>query len=146
MWSDTLLLAERAHLMRLAAWGAGSVLAGTAVVALLRRQSALLKHFGVQTAAWGLVAIAIVLLSWRDLAMRDVVGAARLERLIWLGAGLALGLAAAGGTLAVAGWRIGKRLDAVGAGIAIVAQGLALALLELHFASVLTRLGVTGAG
>jgi uncharacterized protein DUF6992 len=146
MWSDTLLLAERAHLMRLAAWGAGSMLAGTAVVALLRRQSPLLKQFGMQTSVWGLIAIAIVLLSWRDLAMRDVAGAARLERLIWLDAGLALGLAAVGGTLAVAGWRIGKRLDAVGAGIAMMAQGLALALLELHFASVLTRLGVTGVG
>ncbi len=146
MWSDTLLLAERAHLLWLAAWGAGSVLAGTAVLGILRRRSALLTHFGIQTAVWGAVALVIVLLSWRDLALRDVAGATRLEQLVWLGTGLAIGLAAVGGTLAAAGWRLGRRYDAIGAGIALVAQGLALALLELHFASVLTQLGVAAVG
>jgi hypothetical protein len=35
MWADTLLVLERGHLLRLALWGGGSVLAGTLLLALL---------------------------------------------------------------------------------------------------------------
>ena len=35
MWADTLLLAERAHLLRLFAWGGGSVVVGGVLLALL---------------------------------------------------------------------------------------------------------------
>ncbi|MDP1857624.1 MAG: hypothetical protein Q8K82_03080 [Gemmatimonadaceae bacterium] len=54
MWADALLAAERSHLVRLLAWGASSVLLGTATFALLtarRRSSPLLTHLAIQTAA-----------------------------------------------------------------------------------------------
>lgn len=56
MFADTLLAAERGHLLRLALWGAMSVVAGSAILALLsarRVRSPLLQHFAIQTAAWG---------------------------------------------------------------------------------------------
>ena len=64
MWADTLQALERAHLLRLIVWGAASILAGTAILAWLRagaRESALLRHFAIQTAAWGTVDAAIAL-------------------------------------------------------------------------------------
>ena len=145
MWSDTLLHAERAHLIRLAIWGAGSILVGTgvlAVVAARRARSPLLTHFALQTASWGLIILAIVWLAWRSLAPRDADGAARLDRLVWFNAGLDLGYAAVGATLAIAGWTLGRRHGLVGAGIGIILQGLALTVLDLHFTSVIARLAM----
>ena len=144
MWSDTLLHAERAHLIRLAIWGVGSILAGTGVLALVairRTRSPLLSHFALQTASWGLIILAIAFLAWRTLAPRDAAGAARLDRLVWFNAGLDLGYAAVGATLALTGWVLGRRHGLVGAGIGILLQGLALTILDLHFTSVIARLG-----
>lgn len=143
MWSDTLLIAERAHLLRLLAWGAASVLAGSAIGALLaarRPGSPLLTHFAVQTAAWGAIDLILAALAWRGLAMRDADGAARLQRLLWLNTGLDVGYVAVGVTLAVAGWTLGRRLGAVGAGLGIVVQGMALLALDVRFISALPRL------
>lgn len=135
MFADTLLGLERAHLLRLVAWGAGSVLAGTLLVALvvLRRAAgpaALVRHFGVQTAAWGVVNLAIAGWAWRGLALRDHAGARGLERFLWLNLGLDAGYVGVGMTLALTGWVVGRRLGAVGAGAAVVVQGLALLLLD----------------
>src|SRR6266487_1018285 len=107
MWADTLLSAERAHVMRLLVWGGGSMLAGTALLAWLyvgRRRSALLEHFGIQTAAWGAAV----------LVPRDLAAATRLDRLLWLNLGLDAGFALVGITLAVAGWRLGRRYGVMG--------------------------------
>jgi hypothetical protein len=41
-----------------------------------------------------------------------------------------VGYAAVGVTLAITGWKWGQRLGAVGAGLAVVLQGLVLALLD----------------
>lgn len=145
MWSDSLLLAERAHLVRLLAWGAASVLAGSAVAALLavrRAHSPLLTHFAIQTAAWGAIDLLLAGLAWRGLAMRDVAGAARLERLLWLNTGLDVGYVAVGVTLGVAGWTLGRRLGAVGAGLGVVVQGIALLVLDARFIGVLARLRI----
>ena len=145
MWSDTLLLAERAHLLRLLAWGAASVLAGSAIGALFaarRSGSPLLAHFAIQTAAWGAIDLILAGLAWRGLAMRDADGAARLDRLLWLNTGLDVGYVAVGVTLAVAGWTLGRRLGAVGAGLGVVVQGMALLVLDVRFISILTRLVV----
>lgn len=63
MWADTLLALERGHLLRLALWGGGSVLAGSALLAwlaLAHRVAPLVRHFAIQCAAWGLVDLAIV--------------------------------------------------------------------------------------
>jgi hypothetical protein len=142
MWADTLLAAERAHLVRLLAWGGGSVLAGTALLAWLhagRRRSALLQHFGVQTAAWGMVELVLGVIALASLAPRDLAGATRLDRLLWLNVGLDAGYLLVGLTMLATGWACNRRLALVGAGLAIVVQGSALALLDLLLASQISR-------
>ena len=139
MWSDTLLALERAHLVRLAVWGGGSVLAGSLLLALAAVRggaSALVRHFAIQTAAWGAIDLAIVAWAWRGLALRDHAGAEGLVNFLWLNIGLDAGYAGVGLTLALLGWRHRTpdgqpRLGLVGAGIGVVVQGLALLLLDL---------------
>jgi len=143
MWADTVLAAERAHLLRLALWGGASTLVGTAWIALDRvrgRASPLRTHFAVQTAAWGAVDLVLVWVATGSLALRDLAGARSLERFLWLNIGLDGGYVGVGVTLALAGWALGRRLGAVGAGAGIVVQGLALLLLDLVLAQQLTAL------
>jgi hypothetical protein len=135
MWADVLLSLERTHLLRLALWGGGSVLAGTLLLAWLawrRPATPLLRHFGIQTAAWGAVDLAICAWAWRGLALRDFDGQAQLVNVLWLNVGLDVGYAGVGLTLALTAWRLGQRLGAVGAGVGVIVQGLALALLDLR--------------
>lgn len=134
MWADALLALERTHLLRLTLWGGASVLVGTLLLALLalRKQSSpLLQHFAIQTAAWGAVDLAIAAWARTGLALRDLDGATRLVNILWLNVGLDVGYAGVGLTLALAAWRLGPRWGAVGAGIGVIVQGLALALLDL---------------
>lgn len=144
MWADALLAAERAHVLRLALWGGVSVLVGTALFALFawnardRSRLPLLWHFGIQTAAWGLVDLVIAAIAWRGLELRDLAGATRLDRFLWLNIGLDVGYVGIGATIAITGWLTGRKLGMVGAGIAIVIQGLALALLDLYLTSAFT--------
>jgi hypothetical protein len=143
MWSDNLLIAERAHLVRLIAWGAGSMLVGTALLPLLRlrrTRSPLLFHFALQTIAWGGVDLVLAWTGWQNLEMRDIAGATRLDRFIWFNAGLDLGYAGVGATMIILGWRLGRRLGLVGAGVGIVVQGLALATLDLQLTMIVARL------
>lgn len=142
MFADTLLAAERGHLLRLAMWGAMSVVAGTAVWALLmarRARSPLLQHFAIQTAAWGAIDLAICAAAWRGLTLRDLTGAIALDRFIWFNIGLDAGYVAVGVTLAIVGWRLTRSLALVGAGIGVVVQGIALAVLDLILASMIAR-------
>lgn len=142
MWADTLLAAEGAHLLRLLLWGAASLLVGTGLLAWLRlgaRRSALLEQFAIQTAAWGTAELALAGLARASLAMRDLTAATRLDRLLWLNLGLDAGYAMLGLALALVGWRLARHLGYVGAGIAIVVQGGALALLDLSFALQISR-------
>ena len=102
MWADTLEGAERTHLLRLLVWGAASILAGTVLLAWLRvgsRRSVLLQHFAIQSVAWGCVEGLIALESWMQLSPRDVSGATRLDRLLWLNIGLDIGYVLVGATL-----------------------------------------------
>jgi hypothetical protein len=134
MFSDTLLALERAHLARLLLWAMSGVVVGTAILALLavrRERSPLVEHFAIQTIAWGTLELALGAVAWRSLALRDLAGATRLDRFLWLNVGLDLGYVAAGATLAVAGWLLGRHLGVVGAGTGIVVQGLALGTLDL---------------
>jgi len=142
MWADTLLAAERAHLLGLALWGAASLLTGTAVVATLRMRrsrSPLLEHFGIQTAAWGAAELGLALFRQRSLSLRDLAGATRLDRMLWLNIGLDVGYLLVGLSLAVLGWRMARRLGLVGAGLGIVVQGTALAVLDLVLAGQISR-------
>jgi len=134
MWADVLLSLERTHLLRLALWGGGSVLVGTLVLAMLAlraRRSPLLQHFAIQTAAWGAVDLAICLWARRGLALRDYDGATELVHFLWLNVGLDVGYVGVGVTLAISAWRLGPRLGGVGAGLGVIVQGLALAVLDL---------------
>ena len=142
MWADTLLAAEGAHLLRILLWGAASLLVGTGLLAWLRlgaRRSALLEQFAVQTAAWGTAEIALAALARASLGIRDLTAATRLDRLLWLNLGLDAGYVMLGLALAIVGWRLARHLGYVGAGIAIVLQGGALALLDLTFAIQISR-------
>jgi hypothetical protein len=142
MWADTLLAAERTHLLRLLAWGAASVLIGTALLAWLHasaRRSSLLEQFGIQTAAWGAVELALAALGRASLGPRDLAAATRLDRVLWLNLGLDAGYVMVGLTLVVLGWRLGRRLGLVGAGLGVCVQGMALALLDLLLASQISR-------
>ena len=142
MWADTLLAAEGAHLLRLLAWGAASLFVGTALLAWLRtgaRRSALLEQFAIQTAGWGAAEIALASVARVSLGVRDLAGATRLDRLLWLNIGLDGGYIMLGLALALVGWRLARRVGYVGAGIAIVVQGGALVLLDLAFAVQISR-------
>jgi hypothetical protein len=135
VFADSLLAFERAHLLRLFAWGGASVLAGTLLLALVAARRAagpapLVRHIGVQTAAWGVVNLTIARWAWRGLALRDHAGARGLERVLWLNLGLDAGYVGVGVTLALTGWAVGRRLGLVGAGAAVVVQGAALLLLD----------------
>lgn len=142
MWADTLEALERAHLLRLLAWGAANVLAGTAILAWLRigsRRSSLLEHFAIQIAAWGGVVAVIAAGLLTQVVVRDVTGATRLDRLLWLNIGLDVGYVLVGLVLAIAGWKLSRRLGLVGAGIGVVVQGCGLALLDLMLAAQISR-------
>ena len=142
MWADTLLAAERAHLLQLVAWGMASILAGSALLAWLRvgsRRSSLLEHFAIQSAAWGAVDLALAAVARGSLAPRVGAGATRLDRFRWLNVGLDVGYLLVGLTLLVTGWRLGRRLGLVGAGLGVVVQGTALLLLDLLLASRISR-------
>lgn len=142
MWADTLLRAEQQHFLRLLFWSALSILGGTALlvtVAARRIRSPLLTHFAIQTAAWGVVIAVIAGLAWRGAGLRDVAGAARLERLVWMSIGLDVGYVAVGAVLAISAWALARRLGGVGAGTAVAVQGLALLLLDLQLALTVSR-------
>jgi len=135
MWADTLLALERGHLIRLALWGAGSVLLGTLLLAFLSWRhtvAPLLKHFAIQTALWGAVDVVLCLWGWRSLALRDFGGAQQLVNFLWLNTGLDAGYVMLGATLALASWRMGVRPTGIGAGVGIILQGLALLLLDVR--------------
>ncbi|MEP6491602.1 MAG: hypothetical protein ABJF01_02910 [bacterium] len=142
MWSDTLFHSEQLHLLRLLLWAGLSIVGGTtvgAVVGLRRIRSPFLRHFGGQLAGWGVVVAAIAGAGWHRVHMRDLSGAARLERLLWLNVGLDAGYVAVGAVLALSAWMLARRMAVVGAGMGIAVHGLALLVIDLQFAAVVSR-------
>src|SRR5215213_249927 len=104
MWADTLLGLERAHLVRLIVWGGASLLVGSVLLGLTRmhgHRSALLDHFGIQTMVWGAIDVALALAGLHRLELRDLAGATRLDRFLWLNIGLDVGYILVGITLLV---------------------------------------------
>ena len=141
-WSDSLLAFERVHLIRLIIWAASSIVAGTSLLAwtrVRRENSPLLSHFAIQNTAWGVLVLLASLWSMRGLDLRDLAAATALDRSVWFNSGLSAGVVALGVVLAGAGWRFGRRLGPVGAGLGIVVQGMALLVLHLQFAAALVR-------
>jgi hypothetical protein len=140
MWADTFLAIERTHLLRLVIWGVACTVLGTTLVALLtirRQRSPLVFHFALQTALWGVVNLAFAGLSAlalgaaRGAALPDYAAATRFDRFVWWSLGIDMGGAAVGITLAFAGWLLGRRLGAVGAGLGVIVQGVALVAIDL---------------
>ena len=136
-----LLTLERAHLVRLGVWALASILAGALLVAWGRRSAiaGFWRHAGIQTAAWGAVDLAIVALAWGGLEPRDLSGAIALDRFLWLNIGLDVGYAMVGATLLILGWRSPRRLGLVGAGAAVIVQGLALVMLDAILSAAIVR-------
>ncbi len=137
MWADTLLALEKGHVDRLLLWGFASLICGATVHLALRGKgvaSGLLRHFAIQTWAWGAVDLAIGFWALRGLRLRDFDGLVSLDRFLWLNIGLDGGYVAVGATLALVGWRLHKGGGLAGAGLAVILQGLALLLLDLRLA------------
>lgn len=142
MWADTFLYAERQHLLRLLLWAGLSILGATGVVATMaarRVRSPLLAHFAIQMAAWGGVVGLIAAIEWHAAHLRDVSGATRVERLLWINVGLDAGYVVIGAVIATCTWKTARKMAGVGAGTAIAVQGLALLLIDLQFASMISR-------
>lgn len=141
MWADALLIAERGHVLRLGLWAATSVLAGLLLfgwLALRRVQAPFIRNFAIQMFAWGTVDLVIAAFAFQGLAMRDYASAMRMQQFLWLNAGLDVGYAAVGATLAIAGWRIGQSLSAVGAGVGVIVQGFALFVLDIRLLTIMS--------
>lgn len=129
-------------MLRLLFWAGLSIISATAVAAILavrRLRSPFLAQFAGQMALWGLAIGAIASTEWHTAKLRDVAGAARLERMLWMNIGLDVGYIAVGVALACAAWYLARRLGAVGAGMGVIVQGLALLLIDLQFAAVISR-------
>ena len=142
MWADTIFRAEQQHLLRLLLWSGLSIIAATAIVVTLavrRLSSPLLRQFALQMVLWGAVFGVIGAIRWSMLEMRDISAAARLERMVWLNIGIDVGYIAAGAMLVGSAWFLARRMGPVGAGIGIIVQGLALLLIDLQFAAVVSR-------
>ena len=142
MWADPVLAFEKAHLARLLLWGAASIATGLGCWAfwrIKRLNLPLLRHFAIQTGAWGVIDVVLALAARPTLALRDYDGVTRLDRFIWFNCGLDLGYIAVGITLAWCGWKLARSRGLVGAGLGVGIQGAALLLLDVRLAALLTQ-------
>jgi hypothetical protein len=141
VWADALLAAERAHLHQLMLWGGASCIAGILLLLTAGRpnRSPLIFHFAAQSLAWGAVIFAVGVLGHRSLQLRELGSATRLDRFLWLNLGLDTGYVAVGATIALSAWLLGRRYGGVGAGVAIMVQGLALAVIAARLLLVLEQ-------
>lgn len=150
MWSDIVQHAERMHFLRLCLWGGLSTVVGTLLVVVStagRGSSPLLRRFGLLCALLGAIELLVGTVSYRSIALRDISGAARLDRLAWLQLGLYLGMAGVGATLALTTHRWSRRVDLpvqnalpmMGAGLAILLHGVGLATLSLFLIADISR-------
>ncbi len=143
-WADSLLALERLYLLKVIVWGALCVLGGTTVMTWLlasRTDSPLLRRFAEVTLASGAAALVVGFVMRAAAELRDLQAAISLDRWLWFGVGLEVGLVLLGGTLAICGWRLiaPRRLGLVGAGIGIIVQGLAFAVFALQLSAGVVR-------
>jgi hypothetical protein len=142
MWGDTLLAAERVFTIRVMAWSAVAILLGTAVLVATfssRARPQLLRSFATACALLGVLELLVFGYAYAQLELRDVSGAARLDRIAWLQAGLYLGTIALGAAIALTGWRVGRSLRAVGTGAAVLLHACALLLFVLQLVALVSR-------
>ena len=142
MWADLVLRAERHHAVELLAWAALSLVMATASFVITRGrrgQSALLVAFAAQLAIWAVVVGAVGAIELQRLTMRDLSSATRLERITWARAGLDVGIVGIGLVLGSASQILARSQRGLGAAAAIVAQGLALLVIDLRLIAVISR-------
>jgi len=141
VWADALLAAERAHLHQLLLWGGASCALGALLMLTTGgpRRSPIVFHFAAQSVAWGAVILVVAASGLRSLQLRDLAAATRLDRFLWLNLGLDTGYVAVGAAIALSAWLLGRRYGGVGAGVAIIAQGLALAVITARLLLVLEQ-------
>lgn len=136
MWSDSLLVLERGHLLRLLIWGSASASIGILLLAWIawrKPKVPLLQYFAIQTAAWGALVLIFATRGWQQLGLREFAGVTELVNLLWLNLGLFVGGVAVGVTLLLTGLRWGPHPKAVGTAVAVIVQALTLAVFELRF-------------
>jgi hypothetical protein len=142
MWADQVLAFEKAHLARLLLWGGMSLtlaLAAWSYLRIKRLDLPLLRHFAIQTGAWGAIDILLALAARPTLKLRDYDGVTSLDRFLWFNCGLDVGYIAVGVTLAWCGWKLARSRGLVGAGLGVGIQGAALLLLDLRLAALLSQ-------
>lgn len=113
---------------RLAWWGGASVVGGA--VAAVAGPSPAVRAFGLQSAGWGAIDLAIAGIG---AARKSEVEAAKLRRTLWINTGLDVVYIAVGAHLAYRTPSFTGRLtrdDAIGHGAAVVVQGAALLVLD----------------
>jgi hypothetical protein len=135
MYADTLFALERGHLLLLGTWAALSALVGALLLAYMAWQKSdapFLRHFAIQMLAWGSVDLAIVAWGYKGLAYRDYAGAIELQQFLWLNVGLDVGYVGVGVTLAIVAWILARKVGAVGAGLGVIVQGVALFVLDVR--------------
>lgn len=109
------------------------------IIARQPGRSPIVFHFAAQSVAWGAVIVAVGASSLHSLALRDLGSATQLDRFLWLNLGLDTGYVAVGATIALSAWLLGRRYGGVGAGVAIIVQGLALAVIAARLLLVLEQ-------
>jgi hypothetical protein len=150
VWSDFVQHAEQLHFLRLAIWGALSTLAGTMLLVVAHARgngTALIRRFGAVCGLCGAIELLIALVLYRDVPLRDLSAATRLDRLAWLQLGLFIGLAGIGVAGALVSFAVRppaeaskeRTLAVIGIGAAIALHGIALATLELSLIASISR-------
>jgi len=140
--SDLVFNAEHQHAVDLLAWAALSLLLATASLVLTKGRdgpSPILNGFATQLALWAVVIASAGALEWHRLTMRDLSGAARLERLMWARAGLDVGIVGMGAMLGGASHVLARRSRGMGAAAAVAAHGLALLVIDLRLIAAISR-------
>jgi hypothetical protein len=141
VWSPDLLGVERVHLLQLLVWGVTSLVFGAGVIVALRVQQtrALLAWwFAVVMAVSGAGESVFALVRWRGLAERDFASALRLTTHVRLAMIGEMWLLAGATVLVCVGVVLAKRLELTGIGVALVAHGSVLFILDRLFLSRLT--------
>jgi hypothetical protein len=142
-WADSLLALERLFFLKLAVWGALSVIVGTGLLALARRdgqRSSLLSSLALTLITAGSIELIAALLCRHGARLRDLGAATSLDRALWMVAGIALGWTSAA---VLIGARSRSRMPAasaiMGMATAIAVHGAAIAILALQLAFALVR-------